>query len=86
MLDLGGACSASDERTSSSLTAAERAMDCSNEGVALGELSAAETLVAALACFRFSVRACFCNFLTWDFDSFGGSVLFSGNGCIDIWV
>jgi hypothetical protein len=52
-------------------------MDCSNEGVALGELSVVEALAAAFACLRLSVRACFCSFLSCDFDNLGGSVLFA---------
>lgn len=59
-------------------------MDCSNEGVALGEFSAVEALAAAFACFRLSVRACFCSFLSWDFDNLGGSVLFARDRCICI--
>lgn len=61
-------------------------MDCSNEGVARGEFSAVEALAAALACLRLSVRACFCCFLSCDFDNLGGSVLFVRDGCIGIWV
>ena len=59
-------------------------MDCSNEGVALGEFSAAVALAAAFACFRFSVRASFCSFLSLDFDNLGGSVLCTDDGCIGI--
>lgn len=59
-------------------------MDCSNDGVALGEFSAVEALAAAFACFRLSVRACFCNFLSCDFDNLGGSVLSVRNRCIGI--
>lgn len=55
-------------------------MDCSNEGVALGEFSAVEALAAAFACLRLSVRACFCSFLSCDFDNLGGSVLFRAMG------
>lgn len=80
----GGASSASDERTSSSATSSERAMDCSNEGVALGEFSAVVPLAAAFACFRLSVRACFCSFLSCDFDNLGGSVLLAHNRSIYI--
>lgn len=59
-------------------------MDCSSEGEALGEFSAVAALAAAFACFRFSVRACFCSFLSCDFDNLGGSVLFVRDGWIDI--
>jgi hypothetical protein len=52
-------------------------MDFSSEGVVLGELSVVLAFVAALASFRFSVRACFCSFLSFDFDNFTESALFS---------
>lgn len=61
-------------------------MDRSNEGVALGEFSAVVALAAAFACFRLSVRACFCNFLSCDFDNLGGSVLSARDGYIGIGV